>query len=145
MKKIALTLVIAITVMACSNSDDDTACIPPFPGWELVLVDANQNPLIGTQFVQDSFKLSNSQATTYVRPTPFGTGNDVQIVLPDLISGADYYLELSQTDSDTLNIEYEEFDGSCGPAYRTLRFQYNDQLIYDGQGNFPNPAVVVKD
>ena len=144
MKNFLLTLAVVASLFACNSDDPDIACIPAFPGWELVLVDGNNDPLIGVQFVQDSFKLSNSNNITYVRPTPFGTGNDVQIVLPDLVSGADYYLELSQSDSDTLNIEYEEFE-SCGPAYRTLMFTYNGEVIYDGQGNFSTPAIVVKE
>jgi len=145
MKKLLLLSLLSLAI-ACNEDDNDTTlCIPPNPVFEFTLRDVNQNPLLGTVFVQDSFKLSNNRSTVYLKPTPQGDEENLQVIMPDIISGVDYTLELSDTENDIVRISYEIVTESCG-AHRLTSFVYNGQTIYtfDSQVPRPQPIVVIK-
>jgi hypothetical protein len=147
MKKIFYLLAI-FCLTSCGNNDDDSNCsdttfLPPPEGIYLKLVDTDGMSLIGSTFVQDSFKLSNTNATLYLKPDTFGPQDELFVWFNSINSQETYYLELSETDTDTLNIGYSLRDNECFSFLGLDTFIYNNELLYDGApiGNGVYPIV----
>jgi len=148
MKKLGL-IIVSLFIISCGNDSDDcndTAFLPPPNYFQLKLEDTNGNSLIGNLFIQDSFKLSNANSILYIKPLNFGPDDELIIPFNSIDSGADYFLDLSETDTDTLNISHSLKTGECN-SYESLdQFTYNSDLLFDngidvGTGIYP----VIKD
>ena len=137
MKKLFLVTLCA-SLISCGNDDDTVDCslvLPPPSNMIIKLVDGDGNSLIGTTFVQDSFKLSNPTSTTYIRPYTSGAQDELVIWYDNIDSDATYFLELSSEDSDTLVVGHSTVVGDCF-SFKTLdSFLYNNETLFDGSSN----------
>lgn len=128
---------ILVFLMACEG-DEDTG-----PDCSTVLCEANEflftyrdtagNPLIGTQFVQDSFKLSSPSTTLYLKPRAFFADNQLPVFYHEVESGQEYILELSETESDTLQFTFTTVTANCCVDSTMQEFLLN--------GNPQNPVA----
>lgn len=146
MKNTLIYLSIALLLFSCSNDDPVTDCsliIPPPNNILLRIQDDQNNPLIGTEFTQDSFRLRGNSMVTYVKPDLNGNPIDLSIFFTQMADGVDYYLDLSETDTDTLRANYTASINECFTAFNLVDFEYNDQLVTDFNGE--NLVVVTKD
>jgi len=127
--KILLLSVLLATPISCGNDDDVdcTTALPP-PNWfELGFFDTSGQPLIGTVYLQDEFRVFNDNSEIFLSPVPFGNPNRLQVRYEDFDSNLDYYIELTAQDVDTLRFIFESTQGPC--------FLINDlqQVIYNGE------------
>ena len=148
MKKIVYALLLGCILINCSNNDD-TDCstvLPPPNNFTLKLVDQAGNSLIGNTFVQDSFKLYNNSETLYIKPFPTGFQDELVIFMSEVTNNQEYYLELDQTDTDTLVVNHSINQTDCFSFYILQSFLYNAETIYDIQnGGNDYQMVVTKD
>jgi len=141
-------LVIVLVILSCGNDDDncsDTAFLPPPQGIYIKLVNSAGDPLIGTIFVKDSFKLSNPAETVYVKPDRFGAQDELFIGYDAVTSGETYFLELDETDTDTLRMEHSLKESRCFDFRSLDTFTYNGQLLYDDEPLVTSFNTIVKD
>jgi len=87
--------------------------------------DTSGVPLIGTQFVKDSFKLSSVNSVRYIKPIPFGEPDKLAIFYGKVESDLKYALELSETEIDTLRFNFVTEIGSCCSISSMLELHYN--------------------
>ena len=147
MKKIALLILFCIGLFSCSNDDVDCSLVQPPPSNMLLkLEDTDGNSLIGTTFVQDSFKLHNTSSTIYLKPYATGPQDELVFWFDEINSNATYYLELSPTDTDTLSVGHTTINDVCF-SYKVLNsFIYNTEIIYDDNSEVnSNYFVIVKE
>lgn len=148
MRLFALLLLIFLTT--CNNDDDVDDCalvLPAPPSFLLKFEDTAGNSLIGTTFVQDSFRLYNPNYEQYIKPQPFGAPDELLVIFSDINSDETYFLELDSQDTDTLQIGHSIEAGICFDIDRLELFIYNSEVLYNseestvGSGSF----VIVKE
>lgn len=126
-------LLLMFAAVSCA-SDDDNNCanaLPP-PNWfELGFVDQNDQPLIGTYFTRDSFKLQGAGTTLYLKPVPFGVEETLLVPFPEIRTGTTYSLELDEDNVERIRIDFETRELDCGFDYIISAFFYNDELFSD--------------
>ena len=121
--------------MGCAcEGDEDTG-----PDCSTVLCEANEflisyrdaqgNPLIGTEFVKDSFKLSGPDTEIYIKPRAFFADNQLPIFYQSVESGEEYVLELSETVTDTLRFSFTTVTLDCCVDSTMDEFLQNDVSI----------------
>ncbi|NND63616.1 MAG: hypothetical protein HKN48_10560 [Flavobacteriaceae bacterium] len=113
-----LLLIVCVFAFLGCEGDEDTGpdCTTVLCAANEFLIsyrDAQGNPLIGTEFVKDSFKLSRPGSTIYIKPRAFFADNQLPIFYRDVESGQDYALELSETVIDTLRFTFTTVVGGC--------------------------------
>ena len=132
MKKILL-LLISIMLLGCEGEEDRMAncsgiiCVSEQV--RLSFRNAAGNPLIGTTFVQDSFKLSSSNQVLYLKPQPTDNEENLAINYTDLASGVDYTLELSATESDMLNFTFSSVYADCCTDFFMQQLRFNNNVV----------------
>ena len=128
-------LLLCLTALVGCESDDkkpDCSLVLPAPNWFAIgFVDEVGNPLIGTLFTQDSFKLAGAGDVLYLRPVPFGTGETLLVPFPDIQNGASYQLELDADNTERLRIDFETRESTCGNSYIISALFYNGELFSD--------------
>jgi len=128
MKKVFLISIIALC-LSCEGDEDRS------PNCSTVLCLADQfqltyrntagDTLIGTTYIQDSFKLSSPSKVIYIKPIPGNEGN-LAIFYQQLESDIDYALELSTTETDTLNFNFLSMYANCCIDSSMIELTYND-------------------
>lgn len=138
-------LVLLTFLISCDNNDDIdcTNAIPPASNFLLKFEDQAGNSLIGTTYVQDSFKLYNPNSTVYLKPYNSGPSDQLVVWMPDINSGETYFLELDATDTDTLIINHSEMSDDCFTYSVLDSFIYNNEVLYDENSSFFNELFTI--
>ncbi|RZT00159.1 hypothetical protein [Aquimarina brevivitae] len=128
-----LTLVVllftALFLGSCKNDDDCTASTPPYMGIELGYFDDAGTSLIATSYNQDQFRIFNETSEVFITP---GSINGIQRLSLQLInfeSDTDYYIELTDNDTDTIQLQYELIQQSCFNTYDLREVFYNGEPV----------------
>lgn len=131
MKKVILVIIISL-FFSCEGDEDRS------PNCAAVLCLADQlyltyrntmgDTLIGTTFIQDSFKLSSPTNVLYIKPIPGNRGN-LAIFYQQLETDIDYTLELSPTETDTLNFTFSTILADCCIDSSMQELQYNGNIV----------------
>lgn len=123
------TISLIFLLLACGSDDgiDCTSALPE-PNWfEIGFFNSQGEPLIGTVYQQEEFRLFNSDIEIFISPMPFGDPTRLQVSFIDVDSDTEYYIELSDVDTDTLSITYDTRQGPCFLSYDL------PQVIYNGE------------
>ncbi len=131
MKKVLLVIIIAL-VFSCEGDEDR------FPNCSAVLCPADQfyltyrntlgDTLIGTTYIQDSFKLSSPSNVIYIKPIPGNEGN-LAIFYHQVETDIDYALELNGTETDMLNFKFLSIKSNCCIDSSMSELIYNNAPI----------------
>lgn len=119
-----------VTLLACDNNDDvDCTNVFPAPNWfELGFFDSQGQPLIGSVYQQDEFRVFNSNNEVFLSPI-FDDPTRLQVRFNDFTSNLDYYIELTAIDIDTLRFVYETTQGPCFLNYNLQQVVFNEETI----------------
>lgn len=126
-----LGILLASLFLSCATDDDSIDCSlsDPGPNWfEIGFFDTDGNPLIGTVYTQESFRVFNLQEEFYVSPFTGGNPNYLIVRYENITNEREYYIELSETDTDTLQFTYAIIQGPCFPNYTLENVWYNGEL-----------------
>lgn len=118
-----------VLLLSCDNNDNEVDCTSalPEPNWfEIGFFNTQGEPLIGSVYQQETFRLFNAESELSISSIPFGDPTRLLVRFDDIESDKDYYIELTATDNDTLNFSFESFQGEC-----FLHFNMQ-QVIYNG-------------
>lgn len=131
MKKALLVIIIA-SFFSCEGDEDRS------PDCSAVLCLADQfyltyrntagDTLIGTTYVQDSFKLSSPSDVIYIKPIP-GNEGSLAIFYQQLEAGIDYAFELSTTETDTLGFNFFSIYADCCIDSSMTELKHNNTPI----------------
>ncbi|MGV6831380.1 MAG: hypothetical protein ACWA5P_07460 [bacterium] len=128
-------------ITACDNDDNNTVDCSNFlpePDWfELGFFNTNGNPLIGTVYTQDSFRFFNANEELFLSPVPFSDLTRLQVNFEDISTDIEYYIELTDIDTDTLSFSFTSEQGPCSIIYDLTQVIYNGEVI-----SLPNPDQV---
>ena len=115
--------------ISCSNKSKEELCGDPLPVYlHFYLVDKNDSLLIGTKYDPDSIKLTVENKSINLSFDHGSIFFNYQIL--EEYNHSNYYLFLSKTDSDTINLVVNhKWDGACGPYYGVTTFSYNSTPI----------------
>jgi hypothetical protein len=117
------SLFLVIILSSCSGRK----CFPPPNSIFIYLNDKNDSLLIGTKYSPDSIRLMVDNKTLQIKIdegelnvlySGFNAYNDLN-----------YYLYLSSTDTDTINLKILMNDTDCGPEYHCNELKYNSKVI----------------
>lgn len=117
--------------LSCTSDDDELDCstVDPGPNWiEMGFFDSDGNPLIGTVYNQESFRMFNSQEEFFISPFLGGSPDYLIVRYEDITNDREYYIELSESDTDTLQFTYAVIQGPCFPNYILENVWYNGEL-----------------
>lgn len=132
MKKILL-LLISVIFLGCEGDEDRGAncanILCALDQVRLTYRNVAGDTLIGTTFVQDSFKLSSTTQVLYLKPQPVDNPDKLAIYYGDLESGVDYELELSTTEKDTLNFTFSTLYADCCINSTMQELRYNNNAV----------------
>lgn len=126
---LSFSILFILFIASCGRNTDDVDCTNalPEPNWfEIGFVNTEGEPLIGTVYLQDEFRLFNNNSEIMISPVPFGNPNRLQVGYDDIVSDVDYFIELTETDNDTLRFIYSS---SMGPCFINYDLQ---EIIYNG-------------
>ncbi|WP_145758325.1 hypothetical protein [Sediminicola sp. YIK13] len=121
-----------VLLLACASDDDSVDCTSalPEPNWfEIGFFNSQGEPLIGTVYQQEEFRLFNSKSEIFISPMPFGDPTRLQVRFPDVDSVTEYYIELTEIDTDTLSFTYETLQGPCFLSYDLTQVNYNGETF----------------
>ena len=131
MKKILLIIMIAL-FFSCEGDEDRSpncsAVLCRADQFYLTYLNTQGDTLIGTTYIQDSFKLSSQSNVIYIKPIPGNVGN-LAIFYQQLEKDIDYTLELSTTDTDTLNFKFLSIYANCCIDSSMTELKYNNTPI----------------
>ena len=123
-------VLLTLAVGACNKTD----CGDPAPDYLLLHIqDSDSNNLIGTTYVGESFDLYNADTVIKVGPEPYGADYLLSIFPGFLISDTPYFLKLSESDIDTLEITWHLAESGCYTYHHVTNLRYND-VFYSGSG-----------
>ena len=131
--------VLSLVLLSCSNDDDELDCstVDPGPNWfEMGFFNAEGNPLLGTEYTQESYRLFNAQEELFISPWATGSLDYLVVRYEEITNDRIYYIELSETDTDTLKFNFTIRQGPCFPNYILEQVTYNDEA-YLIQNNLP--------
>ena len=140
MRKVFSIICIGFILFGCTKDDDALDCttvLPP-PNWfEISINDPGGNQLINNIFVQDSFLFYSASTQTYLKPLEFaGHPSYLMIDFPRISNGTEYYLELSDMDTDTLVFNFTEKITPCYTDYNLAEILYNgESTVINGEGS----------
>ncbi|MBT8306852.1 MAG: hypothetical protein KJN85_07935 [Maribacter sp.] len=128
--KILFFFTLPIMISCCVNDDVDCTNALPAPDWfELGFFDSQGQPLIGSVYQQNEFRVFNSNTETLISSMPFGDSTRLQVRFPDFTTNTQYYIELTSVDIDTLNFIFETTRGPCFLRYELMQVIYNGATI----------------
>ena len=122
------SILFILFIASCGRNTDDVDCTNalPEPNWfEIGFVNMDGEPLIGTVYLQEEFRLFNASSELMLSSVPFGDPTRLQVGYDDIVSDVDYYIELTETDNDTLRFIYSSSMGSCFINYDLQEIIYN--------------------
>ncbi len=132
--------------IACEGEEDK------YPDCSLVLCppntvlldyrDSEDNPLINTVFVKDSFKLFTPTSTQYLKIRLQGDHYELEARYPDLETETTYFLELSDTETDTLVFNFSVLQSTCCTDYNIDSITHNGTAVTETD---THRFVLVKD
>ena len=125
------TLFLCVAMLSCSSDDDEIDCstVDPGPNWfEMGFFDSQNNSLLVTEYTQESFRLFNEQEELFISPWATGSPEYLIVRYNEITSNRTYYIELSETDTDTLKFLYSERQGPCFPIYSLEQVDYNGDI-----------------
>jgi hypothetical protein len=100
---------------------------PADPVIQIALVDQNDSLLIGRKYHPDSIRLTVDNKTLYM---------DIEqgyiflnSCILDAYNNDNYFLYLSKSDTDTLNLQILKYEGVCGTYYGFGGLKYNSKEI----------------
>ena len=137
-----LLLNICIILFSCEENKiiDEPPCLPPPELFNVYIQDSLNNDLIGTTFNIDSIKLYNFEesVTIFKRTEP---SNYFSIAFEQIISDEDYFLQLSSSEIDTIQLQWHSWDSGChgAPAYEFDSIKLNGKFV----DSFLNSKVVL--
>ncbi|MDC8003593.1 hypothetical protein POV27_05990 [Aureisphaera galaxeae] len=117
-----------LLLLSCEGEEDrspncTTVTCPP-NSFLINIQDTDGNPLINSVFVGDSFKFYTPTTTLYVKT--FQQQNDVlHIRYPEIETGTTYFLELDETEVDTLTVNFTVTEQTCCISYNLDSLRYN--------------------
>ncbi|MEX1000712.1 MAG: hypothetical protein WDZ35_01210 [Crocinitomicaceae bacterium] len=114
------------SICSCSKPDCTTA-LPPPDYFLLQIQDTTGNNLIGTTYTDSSYKLTGDNYEAFVSPEPTGPQYMLRIHPMELKNGEDYYLKLSDADSDTLSVVYSVKEDECFTSFILTSVVYNGE------------------
>lgn len=127
--RFCLILMFSVLTLACKK----TNCGDPAPNNLLLHIqDQDSNNLIGTTYVGETFDLYNSDTIIKIGPEPFGADYLLNINPGALISDSPYFLRLSESDIDTLEITWHLSQSGCYTYNKVTNLKYNDSS-YSGE------------
>lgn len=130
--KFKLIVFVLVTFLSCGNEDDEIDCTLalPEPNWfEIGFYNSQGDPLIGSAYQQESFRLFNNDIELNISPMPFGDPTRLLVRYDDIVTDTDFYIELTATDNDTLNFSFNSFQGDCFLHYNLQQVIYNGEEI----------------
>ena len=129
-KSFVFLLVISILPLNSCEDDPDCSTVLPPPNWfDLGFFSAEGEPLIGTEYLQEEFRVFNQAGEQFIRPMLFGDSTRLQVRFEAFESDTDYYIEVTPEDIDTLNFSYEIRQRPCFRTYELVSFRYNGQNV----------------
>ncbi|MFB0923886.1 MAG: hypothetical protein QMB65_01170 [Vicingaceae bacterium] len=139
MKTISFSIITLLLLISCSketlnNKEPELDCsnvLPPPNSFEINLVNSVGNPLIGSIYTQDSFRLYNNSFEKFIRPPAFGVSTVLQIFYPDIESGIEYFIELDSLDNDTLMFNYSIKNRECFDSFKMDSIKFNGKWIFN--------------
>lgn len=126
-----IVLILAIIIQSCNGCKN---VLPPPQYFEMTFADVNNNNLLGSTFNQTSFKLHNSNSTVWLNYDPINQGESLKVQYKDIQTNLDYYLDLSDTDTDTLRVNFTTTEEKCYDSFEINSFTYNGQNLAFDQG-----------
>lgn len=142
MKKLLIALL--LLCLSCNDETDCTTALPSPINFFLEFQDADGNTLIGNVYAQDSFKLSAPNSIQYLKPAiGFGASHLLLIGNDQLENNIDHYLELSPTDTHTLNVEHDISNGPCFNLPFVTKLTYNQEVLFDLNNSSPSETYII--
>jgi hypothetical protein len=131
MKKALLVIIIAL-VFSCEGDEDRSpdcsAVLCPADQFYLTYRNTVGDTLIGTTYIQDSFKLSSPSNVIYIKPIPGNEGN-LAIFYHQVETDLDYAIELIANEIDTLNFKFLSISSNCCIDSSMSELIYNNAPI----------------
>ncbi|MEL6809994.1 MAG: hypothetical protein AAFP76_01520 [Bacteroidota bacterium] len=139
MKKLLFTTFV-LFCLGCEGDEDRFAdcstVLCAADQFVLTYQDGDGNPLIGTVFVQDSFKLASIDTILYIKPIPFGEEENLALLYANIESNTKYGLELSETITDTLRFDFTTVNGTCCVTSTMEALRLNGTIVPETETNF---------
>jgi len=131
---IFFSLFFVIILYSCNGKK----CFPPPNSIFIYLVNKDDSLLIGTKYSPDSIRLMVNNKTLQISID----NGELKVLYSgfDDYNDLDYYLYLSSTDTDTINLKILMNDTHCGPEYHCNELKYNSEVI----AAEPNTYLVYK-
>ena len=126
------TILLMVLLLACASDDDGVDCTSalPEPNWfEIGFFNSQGEPLIGTVYQQEKFRLFNSDSEIFISPMPFGDPTRLQVRFLDVSPDTEYYIELTDIETDTLIFTYNTLKGPCFFSYDLTQVVYNGETF----------------
>ena len=114
------------------NQDDDSDCnidLPECNCFDLFLLDTMGQFVIGVSSQQEKYKFSNNENNSIIEL--FDSQNSIRVFYNQLVSGRDYYLDLSDTDRDTFQFNFSRIDYKCYKDYEMFSLKFNGKDVYE--------------
>ena len=130
--KFRLAVFVLITFLSCGNEDDEIDCTLalPEPNWfEIGFYNTQGEPLIGSIYQQETFRLFNNDIELSISPNPFGDPTRLLVRFEDIETDTDFHIELTTSDIDTLNFSFDSFQGDCFLYYNLQQVIYNGDEV----------------
>lgn len=145
MKNAIFILALIAFFFSCSNDDTVDCSLVDIvtPAFFLTYQDAQGNYLLNTVYQADSLRLYNNNSELYLRTYPTGDFESLYVYYNGISDDTDYYLELTDTDTDTLKFKYTITPGDCAPNYTLKKVIYNGEEIL-ASGKNEEIIVLVK-
>lgn len=119
-----------VFLMSCGSDDVNCTNALPGPNWfELGFFDAQGQPLIGSVYQQQEFRIFNSNSEAFISPMSFGDPTRLLVRFPDFVSNTQYFIELNAVDTDTLNFIFDTMQGPCFLNYNLQQVIYNGETV----------------
>lgn len=122
------TPLMIMLLLACGSDDDGKDCTSalPEPNWfEIGFFNSQGEPLIGTVYLEEDFRLFNANSELFISPMPFGDPTRLQVRFIDIDSDTEYFIELTDVDTDTLSFTFDTRQGQCFLSYDLTQVIYN--------------------
>ncbi|GEM_PF-2874283 len=128
MRKVFSLLVLAFLLIGCKKDVDlDCTTVLPPPNWfEFSINSSGGTQLINNVYVRDSFRFYSATSNMYLKPLEFaGDPSYLYVAFPDLKSGEQYYIDLSDTETDSMIFNFTKTEYPCYTGYSFSEIIYN--------------------
>ena len=133
-----LTFIFLILFSFSCGTSDDVDCslatigLPPSSSFFFKYENSQGELLLETTYIQDSFKVFNSQTEFYIQREPnIISDHGLRFNLFSIDQDDTYYIELNSQDTDTLIIGFTENVGPCFTFRNLTELSYNNDELYN--------------